>query len=73
MKTGAQAPLRSDAVRKEFRGISEGGYFYKYALIFAPVLLWFRWPKPSGQGGDRFRATGDFLDLKTLYNAVQAL
>lgn len=67
MKTGVQAPLGSDAVRKQFRGISHGGYFYKYAFIFAPVLLWFRWPKPSGQGDWRFRAIGDFLYLKTLY------
>lgn len=72
MKTGVQAPLGSDAVGKHFRGISHGGHFYEYSFIFAPVLLWFRWLKPSGQGDCRFRAIGDFLYLKTLYRLCKS-
>lgn len=47
-------------------------FFCKYTFIFALVLLWFSWPKPSGQGDLRLRAIGDFLYLKTLYRLYKS-
>lgn len=53
--------------------IGEGGwYFCRYTFTFVPVLLWFSWPKPSGQGDLRLRAIGNFLYLKTLYRLYKS-